>query len=155
MSGMHSLNHTAMPVEDMAVAEAFYRDVLGAAPHQCTTFTVEDVKTGAAIFKSFVIGDFLLALTVARNPMEMPPADQFRGAHGYRHGFQVSRAEFDRIMDALRAHDVPFQGPVDHPEKGPLGQSVYFKDPSGNFLEFVWRRDEDALPRNRTYLSPE
>ena len=60
MSGMHSLNHTAMPVSDMQAAEAFYRDVLGATPHGCTCFAYEDVKTGAAIFKSYVIGDFLL-----------------------------------------------------------------------------------------------
>jgi len=33
---------------------------------------------------------------------------------------------------------------VDHPENGPFGQSVYFKDPSGNFLEILWRRDEDV-----------
>lgn len=155
MTGIHSLNHTAMPVADMAAAEAFYRDVLGATPHACTCFSYEDVKTGAAIFKSFVIGDFLLALTVARNALDMPPADQFRGAHGYRHGFQVSHAKFDEIRAALDAHGVPYQGPVAQPEAGPFGASLYFKDPSGNFLEFVWRRDEDALEKNRTYLSPE
>ncbi len=155
MSGMHSLNHTAMPVSDMQAAEAFYRDVLGATPHGCTCFAYEDVKTGAAIFKSYVIGDFLLALTVARNRMDMPPADQFRGAHGFRHGFQVSRDKFDAIVASLKAHDVPFQGPVAQPAKGPFGESIYFKDPSGNFLEFVWRRDEGDLPKNRSYLSPE
>lgn len=152
---MHSLNHTAMPVHDMATAEAFYRDVLGATPHQTTCFSMEDVKTGAAIFKSFVIGDFLLALTVARNRMEMPPADKFRGAHGFRHGFQVSRDRFDEIRRALDAHGVSYQGPIEHPASGPLGASLYFKDPSGNYLEFTWRRDEDQLPKNRSYLSPE
>lgn len=155
MSDIHSLNHTAMPVADMAEAEAFYRDVLGATAHQCTCFSWEDVKTGAAIFKSFVIGDFLLALTVARNKLEMPPADRFRGAHGFRHGFQVSRDKFDQIRAALDAHNVPYEGPVEQPEAGPFGASLYFKDPSGNFLEFVWRRDEDRLEKNRTYLSPE
>lgn len=152
---MHSLNHTAMPVDDMAAAEAFYCGVLGATPHQATCFSLEDVKTGAAIFKSFVIGDFLLALTVARIPMAMPPADTFRGAHGFRHGFQISRDRFDEIRSALDAHGVPYQGPVEHPAKGPFGASLYFKDPSGNFLEFTWRRDEDSLPKGRTYLSPE
>lgn len=152
---MHSLNHTAMPVHDMAAAEAFYRDVLGATPHQATCFSLEDVKTGAAIFKSFVIGDFLLALTVARMPMEMPAPDKFRGAHGFRHGFQISRTRFDEIRAALDAHGVAYQGPVAHPAKGPFGESLYFRDPSGNFLEFTWRRDEDRLPKNRSYLSPE
>lgn len=155
MSGMHSLNHTAMPVHDLEEAAAFYCDVLGATPFCHTTFEIGGVKTGSALFRSFVIGDFLLALTVSRNVMEMPAKDQFRGAHGFRHGFQVSRAAFDGIIESLRAHDIPFQGPVDHPEAGPFGQSVYFKDPSGNFLEFVWRRDEESLPGDREYLSPE
>jgi catechol-2,3-dioxygenase len=152
---MHSLNHTAMPVRDMDEAAAFYCGVLGAAPFGYTTFEFGGVKSGSALFRSFVIGDFLLALTVSRNVMEMPAEDEFRGAHGFRHGFQISRAGFEDIMDSLKTHDVPFQGPVDHAEAGPFGQSIYFKDPSGNFLEFIWRRDEDALPKNREYLSPE
>ena len=155
MSGMHSLNHTAMPVHDMDEAAAFYCDVLGATPFGYTTFEIGGVKTGSALFRSFVIGDFLLALTVSRNVMEMPGDDEFRGAHGYRHGFQIARAEFDGIIESLNTHGINFQGPVDHAEDGPFGQSVYFKDPSGNFLEFIWRRDEDALPKTREYLSPE
>jgi catechol-2,3-dioxygenase len=152
---MHSLNHSVLPVRDMDEAAAFYCDVLGATPFNYTTFEIGGVKTGSALFRSFIIGDFLLALTVARNVLEMPPADQFRGAHGFRHGFQVTRSEFGDIVESLKAHDIGFQGPVDHPEAGPFGQSVYFKDPSGNFLEFTWRRDEDALPKDREYLSPE
>ena len=155
MADIDSLNHTAMPVHDLDAAEAFYRGVLGAVPHNRTCFQLEDVKTGAALFKSFVIGDFLLALTVARQPMAMPPADRFRGAHGFRHGFQVSRARFEAVRGALDARGIPYQGPVAHPEEGPFGESLYFKDPSGNFLELVWRRDEDDLPKNRQYLSAE
>jgi len=41
---------------------------------------------------------------------------------------------------------------VDHPEKGPFGQSIYFKDPSGNFLEILWRRDEDQNYQKPTVL---
>ena len=155
MSGMHSLNHSVLPVRDMDVAAAFYCDVLGATSFNYTTFEIGGIKTGSALFRSFIIGDFLVALTVARNALEMPPDDQFRGAQGFRHGFQVTRSEFGDILDSLKTHDIAFQGPVDHPEAGPFGQSVYFKDPSGNFLEFIWRRDEDALPKDREYLSPE
>lgn len=155
MSGMHSVNHSAMPVRDMEEATRFYCDVLGATPFGHTTYEIGRTKTGSGLFRSFVIGDFLLALTVARNVLDMPSEDQFRGAHGIRHGFQVSRSEFDGIMERLKAHHVPFEGPVDQPENGPFGQSIYFKDPSGNFLEFIWRRDEDALPKDREYLSPE
>lgn len=154
-SGIDSLNHTAIAVREMREAEAFYTEVLGAEPYGCTSFCLEDVKTGSAVFKSYVIGDFLLALTVARSPLAMPPAGQLRGAHGFRHGFQVSRARFAETLALLKERGIPFQGPVDHPEAGPFGQSVYFKDPSGNFLELSWRRDEDTLPRERSYVSPE
>ena len=27
---------------------------------------------------------------------------------------------------------------------GPIGQSVFFRDPGGNFFELCWRRDEDV-----------
>ena len=155
MSGMHSLNHSAMPVRDMEEAAAFYCEVLGATPFIHTTYEIGRAKTGSGVFRSFVIGDFLLALTVARKVLDMPPDDQFRGAHGIRHGFQVSRAQFDEIIRNLDARGIPHQGPIEHPEAGPFGESVYFKDPSGNFLEFIWRRDEADLPEDRQYISPE
>jgi catechol-2,3-dioxygenase len=66
------------------------------------------------------------------------------GVNGFRHSFAVRHADFDTVLGRLRESGVPFKGPVDHPEKGPFGQSVYFKDPSGNFLELLWRRDEDV-----------
>ncbi len=44
----------------------------------------------------------------------------------------------------LEENGVSYDGPVTHPESGPFGESVYFRDPTGNFLEVVWRRDEDA-----------
>jgi catechol-2,3-dioxygenase len=71
----------------------------------------------------------------------MPPDDVLRGTGGFRHGFRLSRAAFDQLIDRLRYYEVPFEGPVTHPDNSPLGQSVYFKDPGGNFLEVCWRRD--------------
>jgi catechol-2,3-dioxygenase len=76
--------------------------------------------------------------------MPMPPVEQLRGAHGFRHAFTVSRVHFANTLGVLKQRGIPFQGPVDHPDKGPFGQSIYFKDPSGNFLEVLWRRDENV-----------
>jgi catechol-2,3-dioxygenase len=87
--------------------------------------------------------------------MPMPPENQLRGAHGFRHGFTVTKARFGEVQDTLRAHNIPFEGPVTHPEKGPFGQSIYLKDPSGNFLEFLWRRDEDPKARKRRFVNVE
>src|SRR5581483_9864991 len=36
---------------------------------------------------------------------------------------------------------VPFEGPVVHPDRGPLGESIYFRDAGGNYFEVCWRRD--------------
>jgi len=60
---------------------------------------------------------------------------------GSRRGFFVSRERFAEIVDQARNAGIEFEGPVTHPEHGPLGESIYFYDPGGNFLEICWRRD--------------
>jgi catechol-2,3-dioxygenase len=83
---------------------------------------------------------FFVAL--AEKALPRPPESQHRGLDGFRPAFCVPRARFDATIAALKRYDIGFEGPVEHPDKGPFGQSIYFKDPSGNFLEFLWRRDE-------------
>lgn len=155
MAGVDSLNHTAMCVHDLVDALDFYCNVLGARRNQRSNFQVEDALAGVPTFQSVIIEDYLLALAVAADHMPMPPDSQLRGAHGFRHGFVVSRRRFDEAQQSLHQHGVPFLGPVDHPERGPFGQSIYFKDPSGNFLEIMWRRDEQATTRKRRYVNVE
>ena len=155
MADIDSINHTAICVHDLGEAVAFYCDLLGAVPHSRSNFQIEDARAGVAIFQSVVIEDYMLALTVAPNFMPMPDDGQLRGAHGFRHGFAVSRKRFDEVMDALRERGVAFEGPVEHPTKGPFGQSIYFKDPSGNFLEVLWRRDDDPNGRKRRFVNVE
>ncbi len=72
----------------------------------------------------------------------MPAEDELRGMNGFRHAFAVPRDTFGEIQERLRERNVRFEGPLDHPAGGPIGQSIYFKDPGGNFLEICWRRDE-------------
>ncbi len=76
--------------------------------------------------------------------MDVPPPDVIRGANRVRHAFCVPRARFDEIVARLTQANVPAEGPVTHPEHGPFGESIYFRDPTGNFLEVLWRRDENA-----------
>jgi catechol-2,3-dioxygenase len=155
MSDVHSINHTAICVHDLPQAIRFYCDVLGATPHQRTNFSTEDALAGVAVFESVILEDYLLALGVAPGFMPMPPDDKLRGAHGFRHAFAVPRARFGDVVASLKDHNVPFMGPVEHPTRGPFGESIYFKDPSGNFLEILWRRDEDPKAGKRRYLNVE
>jgi hypothetical protein len=65
------------------------------------------------------------------------------GEDSFRHAFAVSKTRFAELQDYLRVNEIDFEGPVSHPEKGPLGESIYFRDAGGNFFEVCWRRDED------------
>jgi catechol-2,3-dioxygenase len=144
MADVESLSHSAICVHDLREAEEFYCDVLGATLGGRVNFKTDDAIRGRSVHGSVILEDYLLALMVPRNFMPMPPEDQHRGAHGFRHAFRVSRSRFSEITDELTRRKISFEGPVDHPEKSPFGQSIYFKDPSGNFLEILWRRDEDV-----------
>jgi catechol-2,3-dioxygenase len=156
MADVDSLNHTAMCVHDLPAALAFYCDVLGARRQTRVNFQIEEVLSGVAVFQSVILEDYLFALTIAPDDMPMPDENTLRGAHGFRHAFSVSRKRFDDVRASLQEHGVRYEGPVDHPAHGPFGQSIYFKDPSGNFLEILWRRDEDANDnRKRRYIATE
>lgn len=156
MAEVDSLNHTAMCVHDLVEAVDFYCNVLGAKRQMRVNFQIEDVLAGVAVFQSVILEDYLFALTVAPEAMPMPPADRLRGAHGFRHAFAVSKNRFADVQASLQQHGVAFSGPVDHPDRGPFGQSIYFQDPSGNFLEILWRRDQDPDDtRKRRHVTTE
>jgi catechol-2,3-dioxygenase len=144
MAEVQSLSHSAICVHDLKEAEDFYCGVLGAHPHAGVNFITEDTIKGRSVHKSVVLEDYLVALALVGDFMPMPPDEQLRGAHGFRHGFTVARERFNNTLGVLRQRGIRFEGPVDHPEQGPFGQSIYLKDPSGNFLEILWRRDEDV-----------
>jgi extradiol dioxygenase family protein len=155
MADIDSINHTAVCVHDLPQAVRFYCDVLGATPHQRTNFSTEDALRGVAVFESVIVEDYLIALGVAPGFMPMPDDGKLRGAHGFRHGFVVTHAKFGDVMERLKSYGVAFEGPNEHPANGPFGESIYFKDPSGNFLEVLWRRDEEPNPKKRRYINVE
>lgn len=152
MAEVESLSHSAICVHDLKEAEDFYCQVLGGRQNTRVNFHTDDALRGRSINSSVILEDYLIALVVAKDFMPMPPEAQHRGAHGFRHAFYVSRERFEQAVAALKSRAVPFEGPVEHPENGPFGQSIYFKDPSGNFLELLWRRDEGKSLRKSTVL---
>jgi extradiol dioxygenase family protein len=144
MAEMQSVNHSAICVHDLQEAEEFYCGILGAKAVTATDFVTEDVLKGRSLHRSVILEDYLIALMLARDFMPMPAQQKLRGAHGFRHAFSVPRERFDALQALLKDEGVPFDGPVEHSPRGPFGASIYLKDPSGNFLEFVWRRDDDV-----------
>jgi catechol-2,3-dioxygenase len=145
MAVVESISHSGICVHDLKAAEDFYCNVLGATVHSRVNFKTQDALRGRSVHTSLTLGDYLFAIMLSEDWMNVPPLEQLRGENRVRHAFSVPRERFATIVESLRRHNIAFEGPVTHPERGPFGESVYFRDPTGNFLELVWRRDEAAL----------
>ena len=142
MAVVESLSHSGICVHDLKQAEDFYCKVLGATVHSRVNFKTQDALRGRSIHTSLMLNDYLFAIMLSEDWMSIPPQGQLRGENRIRHAFCIPKAEFAALTKSLRDHQVPFEGPVSHPDNGPFGESLYFRDPTGNFLEAVWRRDE-------------
>lgn len=142
MAHVESLSHSGICVHDLKQAEDFYCGVLGATVHSRVNFKTQDALKGRSVHTSLMLSDYLFAVMLSEDWMNIPPMEQLRGENRMRHAFCVPRGQFGEIVESLREHEVAFEGPVAHPTAGPFGESVYFRDPTGNFLELVWRRDE-------------
>lgn len=135
MPRLTDLKETALYVDDLDRAKAFYKDVLGLPS------LVEDVRfcafdvAGKHILLLFLRGS---ALTDLQLPGGMiPPHDGHGPAHA---GFAVDATELAAWESHLQRHDVPILSRVEWPLGG---KSVYFRDPDGHLLELltpgVWR----------------
>lgn len=141
MAEVESISHSGVNVVDLKEAEEFYAAIFGSRITNRVNFNTDDARRGRSVHTSVLTSDWLFALALPKDEMPMPPEEQLRGTNGFRHAFRVKREDFPMVIDRLKERGVPFEGPVVHPEKGPLGESIYFKDPGGNFIELCWRRD--------------
>jgi catechol 2,3-dioxygenase-like lactoylglutathione lyase family enzyme len=121
---------SALYVGDLGAAEAFYRDVLGLA-------LITRIEGRHAFFRC---GDGVLLLFNAE-ATEIPPAPDARlpvpphGARGPGHlCFAASAEEIETWQARLAAHGVAVEADFEWPNGG---RSIYFRDPSGNSLEFA------------------
>jgi len=142
MAVMNSISHSVINVDDLAECEHFYVDILGGEKRSACCFDTEDTMRGRSVHETYILQDYVFFVALAERNLPKPPENQYRGLNGFRTAFCVPQKKFDETLDALRKNNIGFEGPIEHPAQGPFGQSVYFKDPSGNFIEFLTRRDE-------------
>jgi len=121
---------SALYVDDLNAAERFYREVLG--------LSVIARAPGRHVF--FRCGDGVLLLFVAE-ATKVPPSSDARfpvpphGTTGAGHlCFAATADEIGAWRERLRAAGVAVEAEFEWP-KG--GRSIYFRDPSGNSLEFA------------------
>ena len=125
---------TALYVDDLDRAAAFYADVLGLAP------LYEDQR-----LRAFAVGNSVLLLfrrgasleTIKLPGGTIPPHD---GSGPLHVAFAVAADELVRWEARLGERDIPIEGRTDW-SRG--GRSVYFRDPDGHLLELatpgLWR----------------
>ncbi|WP_192179439.1 VOC family protein [Mesorhizobium amorphae] len=121
---------SALYVTDLAVAEAFYADVLG--------LEVLGKVEGRHVF--FRCGDGVLLLFNAE-ATKVPPAPDARlkvpphGTVGDGHlCFTASADEIAQWREHLAAKKIAIESEFEWPQGG---RSIYIRDPSGNSIEFA------------------
>lgn len=116
-----SFNHTIIGAHDPAVSAKFYRTVLGA----------KDAPSWGPFINLILDDETLLQFTVApvNDPIHM--------------AFLMSEAEFRRGLKVLERLDVQYWADPRMQHPGEIsedeGLRVYFRDPSGHFLEMLTR----------------
>jgi catechol 2,3-dioxygenase-like lactoylglutathione lyase family enzyme len=120
-----NLVETAVYVDDLAEAEAFYRDVLGLEPivHEA----------GRHVFFRVGAEDVLLVF----NPDTTLKGDQLppHGSRGPGHfAMGILRESLDGWRDRLKQHRVAIEAEATWPHGG---RSLYFRDPAGNSIELI------------------
>jgi catechol 2,3-dioxygenase-like lactoylglutathione lyase family enzyme len=127
---------SALYVTDLDAAEAFYREVLG--------LEVIARVEGRHIF--FRCGAGVLLLFNAEATRQAPPPDAKlpvppHGAVGEGHlCFAATADEIARWKGHLEARNIDIEADFEWPSFGEGsggGRSIYFRDPSGNSLEFA------------------
>jgi catechol 2,3-dioxygenase-like lactoylglutathione lyase family enzyme len=119
---------TALYADDLAAAEAFYRDVLALPLHSR--------HAGRHVF--FRCGEGMLLIfdpTATTLEAGGVPA---HGARGPAHAaFAVDEDDLDAWQTRLGEHDVAIEASLTWPHGG---RSIYFRDPAGNSLELITPR---------------
>ena len=142
MAEIEGLNHTGRSVPDVREGEEFYVNILGAKHCNTISSATDDVRAGrGAPHPCNILAGYLFVLFP--HNYDIPIPDNLRGEDGSRIGFAVSHDRFDEIVEQAQDVGMAFSGPIHHPEHGPFGESIYFTDPGGNFMEICWRRDLD------------
>ena len=120
---------TALYVRDVAEAIAFYRDIIGLEP-------VGKVSERNAFFRC---GNGILLLFKAEETLKPPAPGSLpvppHGTIGAGHVcFAATRHEIDDWRNYLETHDIAIESDFEWPNGA---RSIYFRDPSGNSLEFA------------------
>lgn len=155
---MLELASRALLVDDLVLAERFYAVILGQeifgrgsvdsryllstdellelrrrAGAHVSTNGEPDFWSNRPPYVNVTVGRAKISIYVADRHVQEPPPEQIHGLP--RLAISATSDEIARATEVLTRHEVPYEGPVQHAPPCPAVQSLYFKDPAGNFLE--------------------
>jgi len=163
---MLELASRVVMVDDLVLAEQFYVEILGkgifgsgsvesryllstdellelrrrSASRANTADREPDFWTNRPPYMNVIVGDAKVSVYVADRHIQEPPPEQLRGLP--RLAISATAEQIQRATAVLARHEAPFEGPVQHAPPCPAAQSLYFKDPAGNFLELCQIRED-------------
>lgn len=123
---------SALYVDDLDAAEAFYERILGL--EKIGRFGNRHVffRCGPGVLLIFNPAETIIPYKEGQLPV--PP----HGAHGQGHlCFRATSDEIDEWAARLTAAGIEIESVVEWPQGG---RSIYFRDPAGNSLEFAEAR---------------
>jgi catechol 2,3-dioxygenase len=132
------LDHVALPVSDLDRAVAFYTGVLGLR-------IVNEVRTPPAPTTphvDFAAGEARVLVYQALGAGEATPRKSLGGIVQFPH-VALRVMESTSVLERLRAHDCPFDGPV---PSGPGRAEVHLWDPDGNQIDLIVPWPEAVTP---------
>jgi catechol-2,3-dioxygenase len=153
------IDRHAIWVNDLVRAERFYGEILGeiipsyvANRYMLSTEEIirerqlqrlaerrgEVSKEFPIPYSRAMVGQADIIFRLLDHHVQEPLVEQLQGTP--RIALRVSEAQIEQAVEVFTRHRVPFKGPVDHASPSPIARSIYFKDPSGNFLELACRR---------------
>jgi uncharacterized protein len=130
--------HLAFPVHDLAAARGFYRDVLGCAEGRSSETWIDFDLMGHQI---------VAHLDPAAKPIAVANAVDGHHVPVPHFGVVLTMADWQALAARVEAAGVPF-GIAPHVRfQGQPGEqaTMFFRDPSGNALEFKAFADDQML----------
>lgn len=131
MPKLNGVLETALYVEDMARARAFFEEVMGLVPFNADhRFTAYDAGTSTVLLL-FLHGETLETVTLPKDMGTIPPHD---GAGRLHVAFAISADDLAAWEKRLGDHAIAIEGRTHWPRGG---ESLYFRDPDGHLLELA------------------
>ena len=131
--------HLAIPVDDLAAARTFYRDVLGCGEGRSSDHWIDFDLMGHQLVVHLVPGYRGVAAGVNSVDGHDVPVPHF--------GVVLTLEQFDALAARLAGAGVPFIHPPMTRFAGQAGEqrTMFFADPAGNALEFKGFADDAML----------